>query len=360
MTRIPLPPARPADIAKKAAQLILILGLAAIGAWVARHLGLPIPNLLGSLSASAALSLFVYSRMGKRLWYPLRLRTTFIGVIGAMIGSNFSPDVLTLAPSLLLSFLAMTVFISGAWGMNYAIFRHIGGYDRPTATFSALPGGLIEAVTLGEQAGGNVELLSLQQFMRIVVVVVTIPTLFLLWTGHAVGSSAGQSLERTPADWIDWAAFLVIVPAGLLLGKKLALPAAALMGPLLVSALLHGSGLWHMNGPGVLLAGAQLVVGAGLGTMFARSTLRHIVTGFGLGVLSVGAMLTLGVAISLLLAQLVPIPVQTLLISFAPGGVTEMSLIALSLGADPVLVAAHHLFRIMFTVVAASFVAKRS
>lgn len=359
MSRLSLPPARPADIARKAAQLALILGLAALGAWGARHLGLPIPYLLGSLTASATLSLLVYSRMRRRLWYPLRLRTAFIGVIGAMIGSNFSPEILTLAPSLLLSFLAMTAFIAGAWGINYAIFRHIGGYDRPTATFSALPGGLIEAVTLGEQAGGDVEVLSLQQFIRIVVVVVTVPTLFLLWTGHAVGSSAGQSLERTPADWIDWAAFLAIVPAGLLLGRRLSLPAAALMGPLLLSALLHGAGLWHLNGPGVLLSGAQLVVGAGLGTMFARSTLRHLVTGFGLGLLSVGAMLVLGGGIALLLAQLVPIPLQTLLISFAPGGVTEMSLIALSLGANPVLVAAHHLFRILFTVMAAGIVAKR-
>ncbi|GHH03281.1 AbrB family transcriptional regulator [Pseudodonghicola xiamenensis] len=359
MTPLSLPPARPVDIAKKLGQLGLILALAAIGAWAARHLGLPIPNLLGSLTASAALSLFLYARMGRRLWFPMNFRAAFIGVIGAMIGSSFSPSLWALAPSLALSFLVMSLFITAAWSLNFAIFRRLGGYDRPTALYSALPGGLIEAVSLGEQAGGNVEILSLQQFMRIVAVVVSVPALLTLWTGHAVGSAAGLSLEHAPADLADWLSFLVIVPLGMWLGRRLSLPAWTIVGPMLVSAVLQGTGLWDVNGPGPLLAVAQLVVGAGLGTMFARSTFRHIAKGFGLALISVSAMLALGGGLSLLLTRLVPIPLETLLISFSPGGVTEMSLIALSLGADPVLVTAHHLFRILFTVLAASAISKR-
>jgi uncharacterized protein len=40
-----------------------------------------------------------------------------------------------------------------------------------------------------------------------------------------------------------------------------------------------------------------------------------------------------------------------LLISFSPGGVTEMALIALSLNANPAVVTLHHLYRIILTVV---------
>lgn len=54
-----------------------------------------------------------------------------------------------------------------------------------------------------------------------------------------------------------------------------------------------------------------------------------------------------------------PVSFAALLISFAPGGVTETSLIALSLGIAPVLVTTHHLFRIFFTVTAAGFVTVR-
>ena len=45
--------------------------------------------------------------------------------------------------------------------------------------------------------------------------------------------------------------------------------------------------------------------------------------------------------------------------SFAPGGVTEMSLIALSLSANPAVVTLHHLYRIILTVLGLSFLRKR-
>jgi len=47
-----------------------------------------------------------------------------------------------------------------------------------------------------------------------------------------------------------------------------------------------------------------------------------------------------------------------LFIIFAPGGVIEMGLIALSLNANPFFVTLHHLLRIAATVVMGSFAAK--
>ncbi len=44
-------------------------------------------------------------------------------------------------------------------------------------------------------------------------------------------------------------------------------------------------------------------------------------------------------------------PFDVMLISFAPGGVTEMALIALSLQANPALVTLHHIWRILITVI---------
>jgi uncharacterized membrane protein AbrB (regulator of aidB expression) len=46
-------------------------------------------------------------------------------------------------------------------------------------------------------------------------------------------------------------------------------------------------------------------------------------------------------------------------ISFAPGGVTEMSLIALSLAASPALVSLHHILRILMTVMEVTFLSKK-
>ena len=49
---------------------------------------------------------------------------------------------------------------------------------------------------------------------------------------------------------------------------------------------------------------------------------------------------------------------SALFLSFAPGGVSEMGLIALSLGISPMMVAAHHVFRIFVTVLIAAVTTK--
>ena len=70
-------------------------------------------------------------------------------------------------------------------------------------------------------------------------------------------------------------------------------------------------------------------------------------------------MLALGIGLATALADFMLVPVDALFISFAPGGVTEMGLIALSLGVSPVVVACHHLFRIFVTVSVAGMIARR-
>ena len=60
-------------------------------------------------------------------------------------------------------------------------------------------------------------------------------------------------------------------------------------------------------------------------------------------------MLTLGSAFAFFLVPFVPMDAKELLISFAAGGLAEMSLIALSLNLNPVIVALHHLIRIFLS-----------
>ncbi|MGH1416420.1 MAG: AbrB family transcriptional regulator [Pelagimonas sp.] len=347
------------ELRSKALQLALILGSGLLGAMVARALGLPIPFLLGSLSASAAVSLTHYGRTGKQLWFPPTLRKSFIAIIGVMIGSTFTAEALALGPSLAVTLSAMVVFIAIAQTVNTLIFQRIGGYDRITALYAAMPGGLIEAVTLGEKAGGDVETLSIQHFVRIILVIVTVPALFWLATGVTVGSAAGVTIDRGASDWHDWGLIALLVPAGMWLGTVLRLPASHLVGPLALTAGVQATGIADLHGPAGLLNLAQLVVGAGLGTNFARSTLRRLFAAFRLGVLSVGVTLAIASGFALGLSYLVPSTFEALLLSFAPGGVTEMSLVALSLGFAPIQVTTHHLFRIVFTVAVAGYLTKR-
>ena len=92
------------------------------------------------------------------------------------------------------------------------------------------------------------------------------------------------------------------------------------------------------------------MIGTSLGAQFSGVSRRLLARGFGLGMLSGGFMLALAAILGALLPNFVPAEFSAMFISFAAGGLAEMSLIALSLNFNPVVVALHHLARIFLTI----------
>ena len=101
------------------------------------------------------------------------------------------------------------------------------------------------------------------------------------------------------------------------------------------------------------------IAAVGLGAQFSGVSRRMLARGLGMGVLVGIYMLVLGATNGLALTHVVPATLPPMFISFAAGGLAEMSLIALSLNFDPVVVALHHLFCILLTAWVGAFVAKR-
>ena len=226
-----------------------------------------------------------------------------------------------------------------------------------TAFYAAMPGGLIEAVELGTKGGGNVVVLTISHFLRVLFVVIVVPLLFWMGSGDAVGSAAGQGFELGSFRWKDLSLILLIAFFGLMAGRMMRMPAGHLIGPMLVSALCHGTGLLDTIAPLWLLYLAQLFVGVALGAQLSGAFVSNygkIVETF---LLATSLMLCLSVALAWSIVSVTNINFSALFLSFAPGGVSEMGLIALSLGISPV-VAAHHVFRIFVTVLIAAVTVK--
>lgn len=336
--------------------VLLVLGAGAgfLFTWI----GTPLPFMLGSLIVSAIAAMAFGERFPEGYAYPMAFRQLFVGVIGVMIGAQVSPDLLAVAPKLTVSIPAILLFVVLAHGTNYLIFHKVGRLDRATAYFSGSPGGLLESITFGEGAGADLRILTILQFLRIIVVVAVLPFAISIYEGEPVGSAAGLAVSGHPAEVIDVVLVMVFSIVGVGVGTLIRLPAAQLAGPLFLVGAASALGLIDLAIPPWLLATAQVVVGISLGLRFVGITRRMMLTGLGLSALSGASMLTIGALLSLIVAQLTDFSMETLIISFAPGGVTEMSLIALSLAANPTFVTLHHLVRIVATVVELSVVRK--
>ena len=324
--------------------------LGGFGGWLASFTPLPLPWLLGSLAICAVPAIAFPRALPRGYAFPQKFRTAFIATIGLVIGAQVSPELLSEPHALVLSMGAIVVFVPLAFAANYTIFRRLGGYDHATAYYSAAPGGLIESITMGEAAGADIRRLVTQQFLRIVSVIALVPMGLSLYEGHPVGSAAGMGFSAAPQP-ANWPMILAALAAGLAFGRLLRLPAWQLTGALLVSASLA---LWGqpLSVPRWLMQLSQVVIGTSLGMRFAGLSHAMLIRGTWLSLISVAAMLAIASLIAVLIGPATGQSFEVLLITFAPGGVNEMALVALSLDANPAFVTLHHVFRIGITVLA--------
>jgi uncharacterized protein len=331
------------------------LSLAAAGGLIAWTASLPLAWMIGSLSATGAAAM-----IGLRPDIPGRLRNAMIMVLGIMLGSAFTPEILERAGQWAASLAGLAVCLTAGATMAALLVRRFTGLDAPTAYFTAMPGGLSEMIAAGSGFGGDDRTISLVHSARIMLVVLSIP----LWSGlltadpgggmAAAGGSpaAPAAAALPPAETL----LLVLAFAGAPLARLARLPAPELTGPMLASAALHLSGLVSGQPPGPLVAVAQVVVGAAIGCRLVGINLRLFLRACGIAVLVTAVMGTADVLTALALNAATGLPLSELILAYAPAGFAEMTLVALTLKVDTAFVATHHIFRIGFVVAVAPLV----
>ncbi len=332
------------------------LAAAAAGGFACASIGLPLAWLIGAVlvvatAAMAGAPVFVYPK----------LRAAMSAVLGVMLGSSFTPDLLDRLAPWTITLAALVPYIVVAGGAGYLFLRRFGGYDRPTASFSAMPGGFAEMTLVGSAMGGDERTISLGHSTRIMLVVLIVPPL-LTWTvGTADPTTAAGGFDpsRIEGTWLD---FLLLTGCivGWPIAKRLRLPAPALTGPMLVSAVLHLTGGSEVAPPQPAISAAQVVLGAALGARFAGYRLALLVRTVGLSAGLTVVLLATAAAAMEVLHLVTGISHAALLLAYLPGGISETSLVALALGIDAAFVAVHHTIRLALVIALAPLVFRLS
>ncbi|WP_081858377.1 AbrB family transcriptional regulator [Pseudorhizobium pelagicum] len=333
---------------------IRTLALGTVGGYVGYCLGIPLGWLLGAMTVTVGLAM-----KGVRVTSSKRPRVVMIAVIGLMVGSAFKPEVLHHAQEWWMSLAAVAIytFITAAFGIY--VCRRLGKLEPATAALSGMPGGLSEMTVMASAFGADVRSVSMVHATRLVLLIATVP--ISLTASGAIEALGSGTVDRS-VHWTislslqDALVLLGCMVIGLVVGPRLRLPAANLTGPLILSAAAHLSGLTEAAVPGIVLAAAQVVIGASIGQSFAGVERRVLANGVLLGLALTAFSLALAVGFALLFEFWLDIPFAIALLALVPGGLPEMSLIAISLDADPAFVGLHHLCRVMIIVISAPMI----
>lgn len=315
----------------------------ALGGGLAFLAGIPLGWLIGAMAITTVLAM-----SGVSMRTSPRPRATMIVVIGLMVGSAFSPEVAARTPEWIASLFGVLVYVAIVAAFGVFICLRWGRLEPATAAFSGMPGGLSEMVVIGPALGADVRSVSLVHGTRLLVLIAVIPTVLSSLGLVAVAGGPARTLDLGfHLSLFDLLILTACGVGGSFLGKALRFPAAMLTGPLLLSAIVHITGLTSAHIPGLVLALAQVVIGASIGQHFAGVERKVLATGFALGAALTVFSLVLATGFALVFERALGVPFAIGLFALVPGGLPEMSLMAISLDADPAFVSLHHLFRMV-------------
>lgn len=329
---------------------LLLTGAIGVGGavlfWAA---GLPLPFLLGPMLACLLAAL-----CGVQLasWGPLT--NTMRTILGVAVGASFTPAIVGQMGGMLLSLAMVPLFLLACGALGYPFLRRVAGFDKATAFYAAMPGGLQDMLLFGEESGGDPRALSLLHATRILLIVTILPVLLWLVWGIDLTLPPGAPISGVPL-W-ELAAMVAAGIGGWRLAKRVGLIGASLLGPLIAAAVLALGGVITQRPPAEAIQLAQFFIGLVVGVKYTGITLaeiRRILTA-GLGHAAILGLVAFVFAEIAVLAGLAP-PLEAIL-AFAPGGQAEMAVLAIVAGADVAYVIAHHVLRIVFVITCAPLV----
>jgi membrane AbrB-like protein len=143
---------------------------------------------------------------------------------------------------------------------------------------------------------------------------------------------------------------LLVAAVGGIIGIKLKLPAGALFGAMVATAvynLLTNKGYVPPQANTVL----QIVIGASIGLNFNTETIKGLGSIFGAAVIMVVGLMVFSLLLGLVISKVTGIDLITALFSASPGGLANIVLISDAYGAQAHVVALLHTLRLVTVVV---------
>lgn len=324
----------------RVARLLLLYGLCFAMGRVFVAIGMPLPYMIGPLLLTA----FLYVTGVMKT--PISAKTRPYGqmIIASTVGLAFTADALAVIVEMGPEIVGLAVLTGLCALFVSVLLKRFSRLDYSTALLCTIPTSPVEAAVIAERFGLDKGVVVLSQTIRIASVVVIIP--IALYVADGWPGNAGRALGAVGAfDAAGVALLAVSALAGAMLFKWLRLPNPYFFGALLISAAASSSGLHVAPYPALVLAIAQVVLGTWLGSVFTRELFLEMKLTLTI-ILSMLLFLFMSSMMAVAFAGLTELPWEVMVLSAAPGGVTEMALTAQFLGYSVAIIVSFQIVRI--------------
>lgn len=335
---------------------ILLRWTALVAVSTALAYGLSLAHFPAALLLGPMLAAITFGVRGAGLSLP---RPLFLGaqaVIGCLVAHSATTEIAaTLREDGLIIFavVGVTVVAGALTGLALTRLRVLPG---TTAAWGSSPGGAAAMVAMAEDYGADPRLVAFMQYVRVAAVVLSASLAARLLadvTGSGEASGSGETWS-----WTGLAATVAVAAVGYGLASLLRLPSAPLIGPMLLGAVLHATGLLDIVLPGPVLDAAYAAIGWYVGLRFNRRTLDETLHALPGVLTATGAIILLCGIWAWALTYWLPIDFLTAFLATSPGGLDSVAIIAVGSKADVSFVLAVQTLRLFVVLATGPILAK--
>ena len=318
---------------------------------IAEYFNIPLAWFLGPMLITSLASL-----MGLKTKMPRLILSSILIILGLYIGNYIDKDLFSQMQDWIWTSFIMLIYIILSVLIVSKYLERFSKYEKKTSIFSAAPGALGPLMILAEDAKTDLSQVATSHLIRLIIIITVFP---LIVNSFYDVDSVNISEEIITNQNLYHLMILIVSSVVLILFfEKIKIPAALLTGTLVASGLLQITEVASYQISTEIIDYCLLILGSSVGCRFADKTFSEIGRNALHRFLATFLLVILGVVAAVVAGLVIDKNFFTLLLSYCPGGIYEVAVIAIFFDLDPEFVSFHHIIRLLMILFAVPLILK--
>jgi len=322
-------------------EFALVIIVSIPSAILADFFNIPLAWFLGPMLATSLASLF-----GLNIKMPKLVLSTILILLGLYIGNYIDKSLFSQIHQWAWTSLIMLIYIIISVLIVSKYLQKFSNYERKTSIFSAAPGALGPLMILAEdEKKTDLSQVATSHLIRLIIIITVFP--FIVNSFYDVESLKISEEISKDQDIIHLILLIISSVFLILIFDRIKIPAALLSGTLLASGILQITEIATYKFSANIVDYCLLILGASVGCRFANKTFNEIARNAWHSFIATFLLVVLGLAAAFAASLVIDKNFFTLILSYCPGGIYEVAVIAIFFDLDPEFVSFHHIIRLL-------------
>ena len=321
-------------------KFLLVIAISVPSAIVADYLNLPLAWFLGPMLATS-----IGALVGLKIIIPKIVLSSILVLLGLYIGNYIDKDLFSQIHEWVFTSLIMFAYIILSIFIVSSYLQKFSNYEKKTSIFSAAPGALGPLMILAEDQKTDLSHVATSHLIRLIIIVTVFPFFVNSYYDADLGEFVQETLKNQ--DITNLLILIIFSIILILIFDRFKVPAALLSGTLVASGLLQITEIASYQISPKIVDYCLLILGASVGCRFADKTFNEVAKNAFHSFIATFLLVLLGVIAAFAASLIIDKNFFTLLLSYCPGGIYEVAVIAIFFNLDPEFVSFHHIIRLL-------------